>query len=90
MGGLWAARLYVLLISATYLSLPFLVSFGLWPRIAIAASTTAPIAAWQIIRVAGGAWRERDRWESVAFWSVALLVATAGAQLIAAVTEQLP
>jgi 1,4-dihydroxy-2-naphthoate octaprenyltransferase len=90
LGGVWAARLYVLLISAMYLSLPFLVSFGLWPRIAIAASTTAPIAAWQIIRVAGGAWRERDRWESVAFWSVALLVVTAGAQLIAAVTEQLP
>lgn len=89
-GGVWAARLYVLLIAATYLSLPVWVSYGLQPRIAIAASTTAPLAAWQIIRVAGGAWRERDRWESVAFWSVALLVTTAGAQLIAAVTGKLP
>jgi 1,4-dihydroxy-2-naphthoate octaprenyltransferase len=90
LGGQWAARLYVLLISATYLSLPFLVSFGLPPRIAIAASTTAPLAAWQIIRVAGGAWRERDRWESIAFWSVALLIATAGAQLAGALTARLP
>jgi 1,4-dihydroxy-2-naphthoate octaprenyltransferase len=90
LGGAWAARLYVLIICAAYLTLPIWVSYGLPPRIAIAASTTAPVAAWQIIRVAGGAWRERDRWESVAFWSVALLVTTAGAQLLAAVTGHLP
>jgi 1,4-dihydroxy-2-naphthoate octaprenyltransferase len=90
LGGAWTARLYVLLISAAYLTLPLWVSYGLPPRIAIAASTTAPLAAWQVIRVAGGAWAERDRWESVAFWSVALLVSTALAQLLAAVTGHLP
>jgi 1,4-dihydroxy-2-naphthoate octaprenyltransferase len=90
LGGAWTARLYVLLVSAAYLTLPLWVSWGLPPRIAIAASTTAPLAAWQVIRVAGGAWRERDRWESVAFWSVALLVTTALAQLLAAATSQLP
>jgi 1,4-dihydroxy-2-naphthoate octaprenyltransferase len=90
LGGAGSARLYVLLVSGAYLTLPLWVSCGLPPRIAIAASTTAPLAAWQIIRVAGGAWREPDRWESVAFWSVALLVSTALAQLLAAVTAQLP
>jgi 1,4-dihydroxy-2-naphthoate octaprenyltransferase len=89
LGGPWAARLYVLVVSAAYLTLPLWVSLGLPPRIAIAASTTSPLAAWQITRVAGGAWRERDRWESVAFWSVALLIATAVVEILAAVTAQL-
>jgi 1,4-dihydroxy-2-naphthoate octaprenyltransferase len=89
LGGAWAARLYVAIISAAYLTLPLWVSYGLPPRIAIAVSTTSPIAAWQVIRVAGGAWREPDRWESIAFWSVALLVTTAVAQLLAAYTGQL-
>jgi 1,4-dihydroxy-2-naphthoate polyprenyltransferase len=90
LGGAWSARLYVALISAAYLTLPLWVSLGLPPRIAIAASTTAPLAAWQVIRVAGGAWRDPERWESIAFWSVALLVTTAVAQLLAAVTGHLP
>jgi 1,4-dihydroxy-2-naphthoate octaprenyltransferase len=90
LGGAWAARLYVALIAAAYLTLPLWVSYGLPPRIAIAVSTTAPIAAWQVTRVAGGAWRERDRWNSVAFWSVALLIATAASQLLAAATAELP
>jgi 1,4-dihydroxy-2-naphthoate octaprenyltransferase len=90
LGGAWAARLYVAIVSAAYLTLPIWVSYGLPPRIAIAASTTAPLAAWQVTRVAGGAWREPERWESIAFWSVALLVTTAAAQLLAAATGRLP
>ena len=89
LGGAWAARLYVFVVSAAYLTLPLWVSFGLPPRLAIAASTTSPLAAWQVIRVAGGVWRERDRWESLAFWSVALLIATAGIELAAALTAEL-
>jgi len=89
LGGAWSARLYVLVVSAAYLALPVWVSYGLPPRIAIAASTTAPLAAWQVTRVAGGAWREPERWESVAFWSVALLIATALVQLLAAVTAEI-
>jgi 1,4-dihydroxy-2-naphthoate octaprenyltransferase len=90
MGGAWTARLYVSIISAAYLTLPLWVSQGLPPRIAIAAATTAPVAAWQVTRVAGGAWRDSARWESIAFWSVALLVSTAAAQLLAAITGHLP
>lgn len=90
LGGAWSARLYVALVAAAYLTLPLWVSYGLPPRIAIAAATTAPIAAWQVTRVAGGAWRERDRWNSIAFGSVVLLMTTAAAQLLAAVTGELP
>jgi 1,4-dihydroxy-2-naphthoate octaprenyltransferase len=86
LGGAWAARLYVAIISAAYLTLPLWVHHGLPPRFAIAAATTAPLAAWQVTRVAGGAWREPARWESIAFGSVALLVTTALVELLAAVT----
>jgi 1,4-dihydroxy-2-naphthoate octaprenyltransferase len=85
-GPQWAARLYVAIISAAYLTLPLLVTLGLPPRIAIAVSTTAPLAAWQVTRVAGGAWRDATRWESLAFGSVALLMATALIELLAALT----
>jgi 1,4-dihydroxy-2-naphthoate octaprenyltransferase len=85
LGGAWAARLYVVVVCATYLSLPLWTSLGLPPRFAIAASTTAPLAAWQVTRVAGGAWREPERWESVGFWSVALLMLVAVVELLAAV-----
>jgi 1,4-dihydroxy-2-naphthoate octaprenyltransferase len=83
-GGAWTARLYVLLLVAAYLALPFWVGLGLPPRLAIATALVGPLAAWQATRVAGGAWREPDRWNSVAFWSVALLIATAVAEIVAA------
>jgi len=86
LGGAWAARLYVAVVCATYLSLPLWVHFGLPPRIAISVSTTAPVAAWQVTRVAGGAWREPDRWESLGFWSVALLIVCALAELFGVLT----
>jgi 1,4-dihydroxy-2-naphthoate octaprenyltransferase len=89
LGGAWAARLYVLVVCASYLALPLWVSYGLPPRIAFAAAATAPLAAWQVTRVAGGAWREPDRWESVGFWSVALLVTTALVEIAAALTGEL-
>jgi 1,4-dihydroxy-2-naphthoate octaprenyltransferase len=85
-GGAQAARLYVAVVLAAYLVLPLLVSLGLKPRIAIAASTTLPLAAWQVTRVLGGAWRDPSRWESLAFGAVALLTATALVQILAALT----
>jgi 1,4-dihydroxy-2-naphthoate polyprenyltransferase len=90
LGAPWAARLYVGLVCAAYLTLPLWVSRGLPPRLAFAAAATAPVAAWQVTRVAGGAWRERDRWESLAFWSVALLVSTTAVMILAALTGHLP
>ncbi|HVZ72408.1 MAG TPA: prenyltransferase [Polyangia bacterium] len=87
-GGVAAARFYVALVSLSYLALPWWVHLGLPPRIAIGAAVVAPLAAWQVIRVAGGAWRERERWNSLGFWSVALLMATAGCEIFAALTDR--
>jgi 1,4-dihydroxy-2-naphthoate octaprenyltransferase len=89
LGGAWAARLYVLIVCAAYLSLPVLVHYGMPPRLAFAVAATSPLAAWQVTRVAGGAWREPERWESVGFASVALVVSTAAVMLLAAVTGHL-
>ena len=46
----------------------------------------APVAVWQASRVARGAYGERERWGSVAFWAVALLIASAGVELAAVAT----
>ncbi|HEX3694114.1 MAG TPA: prenyltransferase [Polyangia bacterium] len=79
-----AARVYVAVIATAYLILPALVAAGLPLRMAVAALAPFPIAAWQIVRITTGAWRNPQRWESVAFWSVALLILTGTAELLAA------
>jgi 1,4-dihydroxy-2-naphthoate polyprenyltransferase len=75
-GAEWAARLYQLTLIAVYVSLPLLVRVGLPPIVAVCALLTSPIAAWQVWRMHRGAFRDPARWESIAFWSVALLVVT--------------
>ncbi|HEY2902718.1 MAG TPA: prenyltransferase, partial [Polyangia bacterium] len=79
-----AARVYVAVIAAAYLILPALVAAGLPLRMALAVLVPFPVGAWQIARIATGAWRNPQRWESVAFWSVALLILTGMAELLAA------
>jgi 1,4-dihydroxy-2-naphthoate octaprenyltransferase len=78
-----AAALYQGVVAAAYLSLPVLVAAGLPIVVAGAALLTSPIAAWQITRMRRGAFRDPARWESLAFWSVALLITTSAAELIA-------
>ena len=53
-------------------------------RVAAAAALLAPIAIWQAARVVRGGYADPARWDSVAFWSVALLIATAAAELAGA------
>jgi 1,4-dihydroxy-2-naphthoate octaprenyltransferase len=79
-----AARLYVAVVAACFLSLPALAWAGLPVTVAAAGALPAPIAAWQAARVARGAYRDPARWESLAFVSVALLVATSAAELVGA------
>ena len=43
-------------------------------RVAMAPLVLAPIAIWQAARVVRGGYADPARWDSVAFWSVALLV----------------
>ena len=81
-GAEWAARLYQLTLIAVYVSLPLLVPAGLPPIVAACALLTSPIATWQVWRMHRGAFRDPARWESIAFWSVALLVVTSALELI--------
>jgi len=81
-GAEWAARLYQGVIIAVYLSLPLLVTVGLPSIVAGCALLTAPIGAWQVLRMRRGAFRDPARWDSIAFWSVALLMLTSAAELV--------
>jgi len=87
LGALAGARLYALLTIAGFGALPLLASEGLLPvRVAIAPLVLAPIAIWQAARVVRGGYADPARWDSLAFWSVALLAGSAGASLLAALT----
>ena len=76
-----AAHLYQAVLLLTYLLLPVLLRAGLPRAVALAALLPSPIAAWQVARMHRGAWRDPARWESLAFWSVALLISTSAAEL---------
>jgi 4-hydroxybenzoate polyprenyltransferase len=78
-----AAALWRVLLVVIYGSLPLLAR-GPLPTVAAAgAAVGLPIAAWQFWRLGKGAWADPRHWESLAFWSVALLVITAAGELVA-------
>lgn len=78
-----AARLHPVLLAAAYLSLPLLVAAGLPVIVAAAALLPLPLAAWLGARMARGAWRAPAAWDSLAFWSIGLLMSTAALELVA-------
>ena len=80
-----AARLYAVITLVAFGALPFFARAGLPARIATAPALLVPVAAWQGLRVARGAYGDPARWESVAFWSVALLIASSGLELAATI-----
>lgn len=82
MGALPAARLYAALTLAAFGALPLWAMAGLPARVALAPLVLAPVAVWQAVRVARG-YGDSARWGSIAFWSVALLIASAGIELAA-------
>jgi 1,4-dihydroxy-2-naphthoate octaprenyltransferase len=86
LGALPAARLYAGLTLAAFGALPLFALAGLPARVAAAPLVLAPVAIWQAARVARGAYGDSARWGSVAFWAVALLIASAGAELAAVAT----
>ncbi len=84
-GATWAAYCSMTLLVAIYCSLPILLLLGL-PRWMVAfAAVPAPLALWQIIRLARGEHRESKRWEALTLSSVALLVSATLAELAGAV-----
>jgi 1,4-dihydroxy-2-naphthoate octaprenyltransferase len=86
LGGAYAARLYAVVTLAGFGALPLLqsglVARGLPTPAVVAPLLLAPVGCWQAARVVRGGYRDGARWESVAFWSVALLVGSAVAELI--------
>lgn len=83
LGGARAARLHPALLAAAYLSLPALVWAGLPGLVAAAALLPLPLAAWLAGRMMRGAWRDPRAWNGLGFWSIGLLMATAGLMLAA-------
>jgi 1,4-dihydroxy-2-naphthoate octaprenyltransferase len=83
MGAAAAARLYAAITIGAFGVLPLLAYLGLPARIAAAPVLIAPVAIWQALRVARGSYGDPARWESVAFWAVALLIASSGLELAA-------
>jgi 1,4-dihydroxy-2-naphthoate octaprenyltransferase len=87
LGAATGARMYAALTLAGFGALPLLAAGGALPvRVAIAPLVLAPLAVWQAARVVRGAYADPARWDSVAFWSVALLAGSAAAALAAALT----
>jgi 1,4-dihydroxy-2-naphthoate octaprenyltransferase len=84
-GADFAARLYAAVVAGSFLSLPVLAWAGLPWSVAAAAALLAPVGLWQSARAARGSFRDPARWESLAFWSVAQLIATAVAELAATI-----
>lgn len=83
LGPAGASRLYIGSLAAAYLSLPLLVLLGLPPLVALAALLPLPLALWQAYRMARGAWADPAAWNSLAFWSIGLLIASGGLEVLA-------
>jgi 1,4-dihydroxy-2-naphthoate octaprenyltransferase len=78
-----AVRLYLIILALLYGSLPFLVLLGLPPLVAAAVLAVLPFIAWQGWRMARGAWRDPQQWDSLSFWGFGLLVILTLAELTA-------
>ncbi len=83
LGAARAARLHAALLATAYLSLPSLVGAGLPALPAIGVLLPLPLGLWLTWRMRGGAWRDPAEWNGLAFWSIGLLMASAGLELAA-------
>jgi 1,4-dihydroxy-2-naphthoate polyprenyltransferase len=83
LGAARAARLWLVALLAAYLLIPLLVLAGLPLYVGITAMSTMPFALWQAWRIRRGAWADPAQWNSLAMWSVVLLIGTAAAELAA-------
>jgi 1,4-dihydroxy-2-naphthoate octaprenyltransferase len=81
LGAARGARVMAALTAAAYAWLPLAALLGLPGRVALAAAVPAPFALWRIARTSDH--RDASRYEQLTFGAVALLVATAAAELAA-------
>lgn len=76
LGAKRAARLYVIVLAVGYAILPLLVLAGVPILAALAVGLTLPLGALQIYRMLRSDYRMPERWNSLAFGSIALLIAS--------------
>ncbi len=82
-GAGFTARLYLVTLALAYAMLPVLIQARLPTLAAAAVLLGVPVALWQAWRMRRGDWSDPARWDSLAFWSVALLAGTGVAELLA-------
>jgi 1,4-dihydroxy-2-naphthoate octaprenyltransferase len=83
LGARAVVTLYLMVLLVAYSSLPLLIFLGLPPSVSLALLAISPLGAWQGWRMAKGAWANPDRWNSLGFWSVGLLMASVLAEIAA-------
>ncbi len=77
------ASLYLAVLLLAYVALPLLVLLGLPFQVAIALLMVSPLAIWMGIRMLRGAWARPAQWNSLAFWSIGLVMTSVAAELLA-------
>jgi 1,4-dihydroxy-2-naphthoate octaprenyltransferase len=81
LGGARSVRWYATAVAIAFASLPILAAAGLPLPVALAAGLLAPVAIWRIWWNRSGQALQPESWESLTFWSVALLTLTAAAEV---------
>ncbi|MGA7742097.1 MAG: hypothetical protein ABSF35_21140 [Polyangia bacterium] len=81
LGALRASLWYMLAVALAYAALPILVAAGLPLAPALAAASLSPLALWRIWCVRADRALRPESWESFTFWSVAMLILTAAAEI---------
>lgn len=83
LGPAGAARLYLGCLALAYTALPFLVMLGLPALVALAVLLPLPLALWLGYRIKRGDWSNPAAWSSLSFWSIGLLMLSAGLEALA-------
>jgi 1,4-dihydroxy-2-naphthoate octaprenyltransferase len=83
LGAEGASRLYRLILLVAYCSLPLLWWAGLPGLVGLGLLLLLPLAAWLWVRMYRGDWRSPATWNSLGFWSIGLLMASGGLELLA-------
>jgi 1,4-dihydroxy-2-naphthoate octaprenyltransferase len=76
-------RAYTAALALAYLAIPLLLWLGLPLLAALALLLISPLGIWQGWRMWRGAWSEPEKWNSLGFWSIGLIMASAGAEFLA-------